>query len=249
VPILLRPTAPVAREALLPGDPSRALAIAQALLEEPRMSNHGHGLWGYHGRTATGRELTIQATGVGGPSGAIVLADLAELGARAALRVGPCVSLAADLRAGELLICDRILAADGTSAALGAGGWVEPDPGLLEALVAAAGPAARAAPVASADLLWDPTDAERRLPTRRAAAWRADGAVAVDMQTAALVTLGARLGVPVACLLVVSDLGAGPSGDDVEESLTEASKRAGEIGALALRSAAQVSGSERVARS
>ena len=47
VPILLRSTAPVAADALLPGDPGHALTLAQALLDEPRMSNHAHGLWGY----------------------------------------------------------------------------------------------------------------------------------------------------------------------------------------------------------
>ena len=47
------------------------------------MSNHARGLWGYSGRTPAGAELTIQATGMGGPSAAVVLADLAELGVRA----------------------------------------------------------------------------------------------------------------------------------------------------------------------
>ena len=41
---------------------------------KPLMANHHHGLWGYSGRTADGRELTIQATGIGGPSAAAVLA-------------------------------------------------------------------------------------------------------------------------------------------------------------------------------
>ena len=47
--------------------PGRALLLAQELLEEPKMSNHARGLWGYSGRTPAGDELTIQATGMGGP--------------------------------------------------------------------------------------------------------------------------------------------------------------------------------------
>src|SRR5215217_1396891 len=79
----LHPTAPIAPDAILPGDPGRALALAQDLLEGPRMSNHHRGLWGYYGETkAGGRPLTIQSTGIGGPSSAVVLAELAELGGR-----------------------------------------------------------------------------------------------------------------------------------------------------------------------
>src|SRR4051795_5111594 len=66
VPARLRPTAPIAAEAILVGDPGRALMLAQALLQEPKMCNHARGLWGYTGQTSAGRELTIQATGMGG---------------------------------------------------------------------------------------------------------------------------------------------------------------------------------------
>ena len=48
-PIHLRPAAPLAERVLLPGDPHRALAVAQALLDQPRMFNHARGLWGYTG--------------------------------------------------------------------------------------------------------------------------------------------------------------------------------------------------------
>ena len=52
----LRPAAELAERVLLPGDPGRALAVAQALLETPpKMFNHARGLWGYTGiaRTAS----------------------------------------------------------------------------------------------------------------------------------------------------------------------------------------------------
>ena len=48
-PIHLHPTAPLAERVLLPGDPGRALLLAQALLAEPKMFNHNRGLWGYTG--------------------------------------------------------------------------------------------------------------------------------------------------------------------------------------------------------
>ena len=79
--IHLQPTAPLAERVLLPGDPGRALLLAQALLSEPKMFNHNRGLWGYSGAALLdGEPLTIQSTGMGGPSAAIVIAELADLG-------------------------------------------------------------------------------------------------------------------------------------------------------------------------
>src|SRR4249919_3052867 len=93
MPSRLRPTASVAADAILVGDPGRALLLAQELLAEPKMSNHARGLWGYSGETAANRPLTIQSTGIGGPSAAVVLAELADLGVRRALRIGTASAL------------------------------------------------------------------------------------------------------------------------------------------------------------
>ena len=60
--IHLRPTAALAERVLLPGDPGRALTLAQSLLVKPLMFNHHRGLWGYTGAaTFDGEPLTIQA--------------------------------------------------------------------------------------------------------------------------------------------------------------------------------------------
>ena len=48
----LRPTAELSERVLLPGDPGRALLLAQILLESPLMFNHHRGLWGYTGKAA-----------------------------------------------------------------------------------------------------------------------------------------------------------------------------------------------------
>src|SRR6202012_1519565 len=103
LPRRLRPTAEIHSEAILVGDPGRAMALAQVLTEGPKMSNHARGLWGYSGLTPEGRGLNVQATGMGGPSAALVLSDLAELGVRRAVRVGPWGGLAEGLRPGDLV--------------------------------------------------------------------------------------------------------------------------------------------------
>ena len=78
---------------LLPGDPHRALAVAQAVLDEPLMFNHARGLWGYTGTAPDGEPLTVQSTGMGGPSAAIVIEELIDLGARTLVRIGTCGAL------------------------------------------------------------------------------------------------------------------------------------------------------------
>jgi DeoD family purine-nucleoside phosphorylase len=193
VPIHLRPTAPLAERVLLPGDPGRALALAQELLEEPRMFNHHRGLWGYTGAAPDGAALTIQATGMGGPSAAIVLAELIALGARRAIRVGTCGALAEGLALGDLVIAHDSICADGTSRALGAGERAAADPALTQALASHA-PAARLGTIVSVDLFYE--TGERRPHA---------GAIAVEMEAAALFAAGAAAQVPVACVLAVSD--------------------------------------------
>src|SRR6202161_3852599 len=100
--IHLHPTAELAERVLTPGDPGRALALAQLLLEKPLMFNHHRGLWGYTGKaTADGELLTVQSTGMGGPSAAIVLHEMIALGARRLIRAGTCGALAPGLALGD----------------------------------------------------------------------------------------------------------------------------------------------------
>jgi uridine phosphorylase len=220
----LRPTAELAERVLLPGDPQRALAVAQALLESPpRMFNHSRGLWGYSGLAADGEPLTIQATGLGGPSAAIVCEELIALGARRLVRIGTCAALDDGLALGSLIAPEKVLALDGASAALGAGMSLAPDPGMLARIVAAG---AAPATVASRDLFYD----RREGPP-------APGAVAVELETAAVLGVAARHGLPAACVLGVARR-AGMNGaarldpDDLEAL----GLRLGEAGYAALRS-------------
>src|SRR5689334_8615488 len=135
-PIHLQPTAPLAPRVLLPGDPGRALLLAQSLLDAPKMFNHNRGLWGYSGTAADGELLTIQSTGMGGPSAAIVISELADLGVTTMLRTGTCGALQSDLELGELILATEAIGDDGASRALGVNDRVPATAALLEALVA-----------------------------------------------------------------------------------------------------------------
>jgi hypothetical protein len=217
MPTYLRPMAPTAPRAILCGDPARALAIAQEVLTEPRMSNHHRGLWGYHGRTAVGEELTVQATGIGGPSAAAVLSELAELGLRSAVRVGTCHAPATGAAIGETMVAERIVCADGTSASLGldAGAELAPAPALRAKLERAIHASTT---LVSVDRL-DPGPAGPPGPV-----W--------DLQSAGLAALAGRLGVELAVIVVVA-VGAGGRLED--EPLEGRCLGAARAGARALR--------------
>jgi DeoD family purine-nucleoside phosphorylase len=227
----LRPHAPVAERVLLPGDPGRAMRLAQLLLDAPRMLNHHRGLWGYTGTAADGEPLTVQSTGMGGPSAAIVCEELITLGARRLVRVGTCGALGEDLTLGELLVAEAVLAEDGASRALGGEGPVAPDGELHAALLGAAG-GARAGLIVSADLFYDPDP-------DRAAGWVEAGALAVEMEAATLFRVAQRHDAAAACVVVVSDLVA--THERIEREALEAAER--EMGRVAAGAFGIVAGS------
>jgi uridine phosphorylase len=220
VPRRLRPKTELAADAILVGDPGRSLLLAQELLVEPKMSNHARGLWGYTGRTPAGDELTIQATGMGGPSAAIVLADLAKLGVHRVVRVGTCVAIGGQAALGDLLVPPGALATGGSAISFGLApeSTVRPDRDLVGRLRRILGTGARGAMVASLDTAPAATD----VPTE---------AVAVDMQTVAIFARARELTIAAAAVLVVSE-----AEDDAlaDEALDEAAKQAGRAAAEAL---------------
>jgi uridine phosphorylase len=180
----LHPTAELAERALLPDDPGQALALTRVLFgETPRMFNHHRGLWGYTGIALDGAPLTVQSTGIGGPSAAIVVAELHRLGLRRAVRIGRAWALDGGLRAGELVAATAVVACDGTSRALGAGERIEPDAVLTAALEGD-----RRGLLASSDV--------ERVDDR-------SGALAFDLESAAVLAAAARAGMPAACLVAI----------------------------------------------
>lgn len=221
MPVHLRPTAPIAVDAVLVGDPGRALLLAQELLEEPKMCNHARGLWGYSGQTPAGDALTIQATGIGGPSAALVLSDLAELGVHRAVRVGTCVG-SGDCALGELLLVSDAIAAGGSAASLGVaiGETVPPDAALTERVAAVLAGDGRSATIAS-------VDSHPGEPTPPS------GGAATDMQTAPLLARARSLGIEAAAILIVTELPAGGMALE-KEALELAEKRAGRAASTAL---------------
>jgi uridine phosphorylase len=226
----LRPSAPLAERVLLPGDPHRALTVAQELLDGPKMFNHNRGLWGYTGVARDGELLTVQATGMGGPSTAIVVEELIDLGARTLLRIGTCGALREGFELGELVAATSVIGADGASAALGAGPRLTPDDTLTAALTAAG---ARSVTALTTDLFYDPREDAPQ-------AWIEDGADVVEMEAATLLAVADRREVAAAVVLGVTDLLA--TGDRQRiphEDVEPLGLALGEVGWTALAGAAR----------
>lgn len=225
MPARLRPTAPNAADAILVGDPGRALMLAQELLQQPKMSNHARGLWGYTGENPEGHELTIQSTGMGGPSASVVLGDLAELGVRRAIRIGTCTSLG-DQELGDLVVVTEAFPEPGGSLRRAdereepRQPVVEPDAVLTHRLLRAIGEATGAIAV-SLDVLHRP--GQEAPPASEVA----------DMQTAALFATASEFEVVVAALLIVSQ---SRDGDQLSDEKLEAAAKRGGAAASALLS-------------
>ncbi len=213
MPFRLSPIIDPASDSIVVGDPRRAFALAQALTAEPKMSHLARGLWGYTGTTGSGRPLTVQATGIGGPGAAAVIADLHGSGVRRIVRLGTCVATgplpgtSAAAEPGDAFLIGNAYCGDGASAAITGGRReVEPDTDLTASLAGVAG----RAEVFSHDLL----------PRRDSEASQAGPAPLRDLQTAATFAVSASLGIPAAAILVVADSeSGGPLADPELEKL------------------------------
>jgi len=191
-----------AESVLLPGDPRRATYIAENFFEAAKLVTEERGMLGYTG-TYKGEPVSVQATGMGCPSAAIVTEELIELGARNLVRVGTCGGYHRDLRLGDLIIATAATPQDGTVSSITRG--LPYAPAAHFDIVHAAHHAAESAgrrtfvgPIVSSDLFYDPQEDPATL-------WSKLGVLAVEMEAAAIFTLSAMRGVRAGCLLTVSD--------------------------------------------
>lgn len=105
--------ADVAETVLLPGDPDRIDVIAEVWDRAEMIADHRE----Y--RTATGSyegiEVSATSTGIGSPSAAIAVEELARAGARTFLRVGSCGAIQDGMAVGDMVITTGAVRQEGTS--------------------------------------------------------------------------------------------------------------------------------------
>jgi len=127
----------VAPSVLLPGDPERVETIVDDWeVAKVRGSHREY-------RTATGRHegtpISVTSTGIGSPSAAIAVEELARVGADTLLRVGSCGSIVPEAAVGDLVITTGAVRQEGTSKEYVREDYpATADPRVVSALVAAA---------------------------------------------------------------------------------------------------------------
>lgn len=147
-------------------------------------------------------EFALAGPFIGAPYAVMLLESLVSWGVRRFLLLGWCGAVDPAVRAGDLILPTCGLVDEGTSrhyrpgtkAAAADAGWGA----ALRRELAACGAPYHEGPVCSTDGIF------RETP-RQIEAFRARGALAVDMELSALLSAGAALGVAVGGLLVVSD--------------------------------------------
>jgi purine-nucleoside phosphorylase len=195
-----------AEACLVPGDPLRAKYVAEHFLEGVEQRNWERGMLGFTG-TYKGRPVSVQATGMGCPSAAIVIEELVQLGVKRLLRIGTCGGLQPDLQLGDLIVAVSAVPADGTVGTYTGGEPHAPtaDWELVHAAVHSAkelGRRVRVGSVASSDTFYDPDPGRHRR-------WSERGVLGVEMEAAVLFTIAALRGAQAGCLLTVSDIVVG----------------------------------------
>ena len=113
MPIHVRSKA-IAPIVFLPGDPDRARWIAENVLTDAVCTTEYRRMYGYTG-TFEGTPVSVQTTGMGGPSAAIVCEELISLGAQFLIRIGTSGAMDPSMNPGDLLIVHAACMADGTS--------------------------------------------------------------------------------------------------------------------------------------
>jgi purine-nucleoside phosphorylase len=220
-----------AEACLLPGDPLRAKYIAETYLDNPVLRNEERAMYGYTGEFE-GKPVSVQATGMGCPSAAIVVEELIQLGVKRLIRVGTCGGLQPDLKLGDLIVAISAVPADSTAAHLVNEPHVPTaDWDLVHAAVHSAkelGKPVRVGPIVSSDLFYNPDDGQYQR-------WSDRGILAVEMEAAVLFTLGALRKVHAGCLLTVSDVVV--EGEFVRISDEEMRNAVDQMTQLALRTA------------
>jgi uridine phosphorylase len=218
----------VGDRAILVGDRGRVSLLAERLIH-PLWLNEERGLTTVTG-TYKDHRVTVTAFGMGAPVAAIVLHELANLGARTVLRLGTMMNLP-PTGLGEYVLADRALRGEGTSGTYVPAGFpAVGDDGLGQALrtqLELFDQPYRAGLVASYDGFYTqmfPLD-ERAWEAFRNSQekWRSLGVLGLDMETSAVLAVGRSLGVRAGslCLATVD----GPTQRRLDEAVREKAER------------------------
>ncbi len=184
--------------ALLPGDPDRVHRMAEACDSSSVVSQNRE----YHVVNATynGTRLTICSTGIGSPSAAIAVEELARVGVETVIRPGTTGALQRDIEIGDMVVATGAAKDEGTTKRYEKRTYpAVPDYTVLTALIDAAeanDESVHVGPVVTDDAFYAETD-------EYVEDWEAAGILAVEMEAAAIFTLARRKGLRAGAICTV----------------------------------------------
>ena len=220
-PHLLIESGDVNEVALIPGDPGRVDRIASQCDSAETVAENRE--YKVVNATSGGVPLTICSTGIGCPSAAIAVEELAAVGVDSLIRVGTTGALQAGIEIGDMVVATGAAKEEGTSKRYeGPVVPAVPDYDVLSALVDGAednGEDVHVGPIVSDDAFYNETEAY-------VDAWEAAGLLAVEMEAAAVFSLARRKGLSAGAICTVDgNLVEGTQkGADSESELPEKAK-------------------------
>ena len=182
---------------ILPGDPGRCQNIAQYFDDAVHVQTNREYVT-YTG-TLLGEKVSVCSTGIGGPSAAIAMEELANLGVHTFIRVGTCGGIDWKVQSDDVVIATGAVRMEGTSREYAPIEWpAVSDFAVTNALVQAAGQLGKswhAGVVQSKDSFYGQHSPDR-MPVsgelqQKWEAWKRLGVLASEMEGAALFTVAA----------------------------------------------------------
>lgn len=184
--------------ALLPGDPDRVDRITSKCNDHEVLTKNRE--YKVVNARHQGRELTVCSTGIGCPSAAIAVEELAATGVETFLRVGTTGALQSGVGIGDMIVATGAAKNEGTTPRYEPVEYpAVPDFEVLQAVVAAAEDddgAVHVGPIASDDAFYAETDEYVR-------DWEAAGILAVEMEAAVIFSLARRKGLKAGAICTV----------------------------------------------
>lgn len=103
----------IGKYVILPGDPKRCQKIAEHF-GNAKLVADSREYTTYTG-TLDGVKVSVTSTGIGGPSAAIAIEELSKSGADTFIRVGTCGGMQVDVKGGDIVIANGAIRMEGTS--------------------------------------------------------------------------------------------------------------------------------------
>jgi uridine phosphorylase len=198
----------VGRYVILPGDPKRCEKIAQ-YFDDPQFVADNREYVTYTG-TLDGEKVSVTSTGIGGPSAAIAMEELKCCGADTFLRVGTCGGINVDVKGGDLVVANGAIRMEGTSREYAPIEFpAVPNIDVVNALIEGAkkvGAPYHVGVVQCKDSFYGQHSPQTK-PVgyeleQKWEAWKKCGAVASEMESAAVFVVGSCLGVRTGTILL-----------------------------------------------